>query len=177
MQAPVKAPESCTSLNKNLALHPALTVVDGWGGFGGFVFQRPKNAAKTPQINKRNRLPLSALRCHRDRLSTTILAPFLAVVVFTHGHFGFHKKRAASVCMILAISLEARPRAGAIKATQATQATDLMEGKGPATFGRPGSVVGPQRPLGHCSPAPRHHLPATTYPPPTDLSKSGSFAC
>ncbi len=39
-----------------------------------------KNAAKTPQINKRNRLPLSALRCHRDRLSTTILAPFLAVV-------------------------------------------------------------------------------------------------
>ena len=89
------------------------------------------------------------------------------------------KKRAASVCMILAISLEARPRAGAIKATQATQATDLMEGKGPATFGRPGSVVGPQpqRPLGHCSLAPRHHLPATTYPPPTDLSISGSFAC
>jgi len=38
-----------------------------------------KNVAKTPQINKRNRLPLSALRCHRDRLSTTILAPFLAV--------------------------------------------------------------------------------------------------
>src|SRR5208283_3248654 len=38
-----------------------------------------KNAAKTPQINKRNRLPLSALRCHRDRLSTTFLAPFLAV--------------------------------------------------------------------------------------------------
>ena len=26
----VKAPESCTSLNKNLALHPALTVVHGW---------------------------------------------------------------------------------------------------------------------------------------------------
>ena len=42
-----------------------------------------KNAAKTPQINKRNRLPLSALRCHRDRLSTTILAPFLAVVLFS----------------------------------------------------------------------------------------------
>ena len=41
VQAPVKAPESCTSLNKNLALHPALTVVHGWGGFagfGGFVF-------------------------------------------------------------------------------------------------------------------------------------------
>ena len=38
-----------------------------------------KNAAKTPQINKRNRLPLSALRCHRGRLSTTILAPFLGV--------------------------------------------------------------------------------------------------
>jgi len=79
VQAPVKAPESCTSLNKNLALHPALTVVDGWGGFAGF-----------------------------------------GGFVFTHGHFGFHKKRAASVCMILAISLEARPRAGAIKATQAT---------------------------------------------------------
>ena len=30
-----------------------------------------KNAAKTPQINKRNRLPLSALRCHRDRLFNT----------------------------------------------------------------------------------------------------------
>ena len=54
-----------------------------------------KNAAKTPQINsgnptreraqlfqyQRNQLPLSALRCHRDRLSTTILAPFLAVVL------------------------------------------------------------------------------------------------
>ena len=38
-----------------------------------------KNAAKMPQINERNRLPLSALRCHRDRLSTAILAPFLAV--------------------------------------------------------------------------------------------------
>jgi len=38
-----------------------------------------KNAAKTPQINKRNRLPLSALRCHRDRLFNTILASFLAV--------------------------------------------------------------------------------------------------
>ena len=32
-----------------------------------------------PQINERNRLPWSALRCHRDRLSTVILAPFLAV--------------------------------------------------------------------------------------------------
>src|SRR5208337_2218332 len=49
--------------------------------------------------------------------------------------------------------------------------------KGPPTFWRPGSVVGPQRPPGHCSPAPRHHLPATTCPPPTDLPKSGSFAC
>ena len=39
-----------------------------------------KNAARMPQINERNRLPWSALRCHRDRLSTTILAPFLAVV-------------------------------------------------------------------------------------------------
>ena len=43
------------------------------------MFFTAKNAAKTPQINKRNRLPLSALRCHGDRLSTTILAPFLAV--------------------------------------------------------------------------------------------------
>jgi hypothetical protein len=130
VQAPVKAPESCTSLNKNLALHPALTVVDGWGGFAGF-----------------------------------------GGFVFTHGHFGFHKKRAASVCMILAISLEARPRAGAIKATQATQATDLMEGKGPATFGRPGSVVGPQRPTPSwplfsrpTPPPPRHYLPTTNRP-------------
>jgi hypothetical protein len=85
VQAPVKAPESCTFLNKNLALHPALTVVHGWGGFAGF-----------------------------------------GGFVFTHGHFGFHKKRAAPVCMMLVISLEARPRAGAIKATKATQATDLM---------------------------------------------------
>jgi hypothetical protein len=38
-----------------------------------------KNAARMPQINERNRLPWSALRCHRDRLSTAILAPFLAV--------------------------------------------------------------------------------------------------
>ena len=43
--------------------------------------------------------------------------------VFTHGHFGFQKQRAAPVCMILMIFLEARPRAGAIKATPAT---DLM---------------------------------------------------
>ena len=42
---------------------------------------------------------------------------------FTHGHFGFQKQRAAPVCMILMIFLEARPRAGAIKATPAT---DLM---------------------------------------------------
>ena len=41
--------------------------------------QRQKNAARMPQINERNRLPWSALRCHRDRLSTIILAPFLAV--------------------------------------------------------------------------------------------------
>ena len=43
--------------------------------------------------------------------------------VFTHGHFGFQKQRTAPVCMILMIFLEARPRAGAIKATPAT---DLM---------------------------------------------------
>ena len=79
VRAPDSAPETWTSLNKNLALHTALPVVDGFAGFGGFVF--------------------------------------------THGHFGFHKKRAAPVCMILMIFLEARPRAGAIKATQAT---DLM---------------------------------------------------
>src|SRR5208337_5661064 len=53
---------------------------------GGFSFIQvvgttTKNAAKTPRINKRNRLPLTALRCHRDRLSTTILAPFLAVEI------------------------------------------------------------------------------------------------
>ena len=40
-----------------------------------------KNAARMPQINECNRLPWSALRCHRDRLSTIILAPFLAVVL------------------------------------------------------------------------------------------------
>ena len=40
--------------------------------------------------------------------------------VFSHGHFGFHKKSAASVCMILVISWEARRQAGAIKATPAT---------------------------------------------------------
>ena len=79
VHAPDSAPETWTSLNKNLALHTALPVVDGFGGFGGFVF--------------------------------------------THGHFGFQKQRAAPVCMILMIFLEARPRAGAIKATPAT---DLM---------------------------------------------------
>ena len=79
VHAPDSAPETWTSLNKNLALHTALPVVDGFAGFGGFVF--------------------------------------------THGHFGFQKQRAATVCMILMIFLEARPRAGAIKATPAT---DLM---------------------------------------------------
>jgi len=79
VHAPDSAPETWTSLNKNLALHTALPVVDGFGGFAGFVF--------------------------------------------THGHFGFQKQRAAPVCMILMIFLEARPRAGAIKATPAT---DLM---------------------------------------------------
>ena len=79
VHAPDSAPETWTSLNKNLALHTAFPVVDGFGGFGGFVF--------------------------------------------THGHFGFQKQRAAPVCMILMIFLEARPRAGAIKATPAT---DLM---------------------------------------------------
>ena len=63
---------------------------------------------------------------------------FRAVVVFTPGHLGYHKKRAAPVCMILVIFLEARPRAGAIKATKATQATDLMvfPAPGPAGSGR-----------------------------------------
>ena len=46
--------------------------------------------------------------------------------VFSHGHFGFHKKSAAPMCMILVISWEARRRAEAIKATKATQATNLM---------------------------------------------------
>jgi hypothetical protein len=52
VQAPDSAPETCTSLNKNLALQPAYTVVDAWGGFAGF-----------------------------------------GGFVFTHGHFGFHKKK------------------------------------------------------------------------------------
>ena len=82
VHAPDSAPETWTSLNKNLALHTALPVVDGFGGFAGF-----------------------------------------GGFVFTHGHFGFQKQRAATVCMILMIFLEARPRAGAIKATPAT---DLM---------------------------------------------------
>ena len=76
VHAPDSVPETWTSLNKNLALHTALPVVDGFGGF-----------------------------------------------VFTHGHFGFQKQRAAPVCMILMIFLKARPRAGAIKTTPAT---DLM---------------------------------------------------
>ena len=82
VHAPDSAPETWTSLNKNLALHTALPVVDGFCGFAGF-----------------------------------------GGFVFTHGHFGFQKQRAAPVCMILMIFLEARPRAGAIKATPAT---DLM---------------------------------------------------
>ena len=82
VHAPDSAPETWTSLNKNLALHAALPVVDGFGGFAGF-----------------------------------------GGFVFTHGHFGFQKQRAAPVCMMLMIFLEARPRAGAIKATPAT---DLM---------------------------------------------------
>ena len=85
VHAPDSAPETWTSLNKNLALHTALPVVDGFGGFGGFAG--------------------------------------FGGFVFTHGHFGFQKQRAAPVCMILMIFLEARPRAGAIKATPAT---DLM---------------------------------------------------
>src|SRR5271166_1279742 len=48
---------------------------------GPSFFSTTKNAARMPQINERNRLPWSALRCHRDRLSTIILAPFLAVVI------------------------------------------------------------------------------------------------
>ena len=82
VHAPDSAPETWTSLNKNLALHTALPVVDGFGGFAGF-----------------------------------------GGFVLTHGHFGFQKQRAAPACMILMIFLEARPRAGAIKATPAT---DLM---------------------------------------------------
>ena len=40
---------------------------------------------KAAQINKRNRLPLSAFRCHRDRVSTIILASFLAVGKIKYG--------------------------------------------------------------------------------------------
>jgi len=63
-----------------------------------------------------------------------------------------------------------------------------QERKGPATFRRPGSVVGPQRPPGHCSAAPRYTPPphptsgirscadppslATCLTPTTDLSKT-----
>src|SRR5208282_4530271 len=45
-----------------------------------------KNAARMPQINERNRLLWSALRYHRDRLSTAILAPFLAVAFHGNPH-------------------------------------------------------------------------------------------
>ena len=65
---PTPAPPLALSPLPDLTLHLSLSTT--------------KNAAKTPRINKRNRLPLSALRCHRDRLSITILAPFLAVVLF-----------------------------------------------------------------------------------------------
>ena|SRR5208283_5508317 len=37
VHAPDSAPETWTSLNKNLALHTALPVVDGFGGFAGFI--------------------------------------------------------------------------------------------------------------------------------------------
>ncbi len=36
-------------------------------------------------------------------------------------------------------------------------------GRGPPTYGRPGSVVGSQRPLRHCSPAPRPLPPAGNW--------------
>ena len=75
----------------------------------------------THRIAHRKRGPLSTrtLRCTLPfQLSMALVALF-----FTHGHFGFQKQRAALVCMILMIFLEARPRAGAIKATPAT---DLM---------------------------------------------------
>ena len=81
VQAPDRAPETYTSLNKNLALHPALPVDDGWGGFA-LLHPRPLWLPQKPAL--------------------------------------------APACMILVISWEARPRAGAIKATQATPATDLM---------------------------------------------------
>src|SRR5271166_114094 len=46
------------------------------------------------------------------------------------------------------------------------QATQNRERRwGPPTFGRPGSVVRPQRPLGHGSPAPRPMPPAGNWVP------------
>ena len=77
----------------------------------------------THRIAHRKRGPLSTrtLRCTLPfQLS---MAFCFGGFVFTHGHFGFQKQRPATVCMILMIFLEARPRAGAIKATPAT---DLM---------------------------------------------------
>ena len=63
----VGAPKcATTAMHEYLRKHPS-------------IFTTTKNAARMPQINERNRLPWSALRCHRDRLSTIILAPFLAV--------------------------------------------------------------------------------------------------
>jgi hypothetical protein len=82
VQAPDSAPETWTSLNKNLALHTALPVVDGWGGFAGF-----------------------------------------GGFVFTHGHFGFHKKHAAPVCMILVISWKLTREQ---EQSKPPKATDLM---------------------------------------------------
>ena len=83
----------------------------------------------THRIAHRKRGPLSTrtLRCTLPfQLSMALVALGFAGFggfVFTHGHFGFQKQRAAPVCMILMIFLEARPRARAIKATPAT---DLM---------------------------------------------------
>ena len=74
----------------------------------------------THRIAHRKRGPLSTrtLRC-----TALPVVDGFGGFVFTHGHFGFQKQRTAPVCMILMIFLEARPRAGAIKATPAT---DLM---------------------------------------------------
>ena len=55
-----------------------------------------------PQINEHNRLPWSALHCHRDRLSTIILAPFLAVVFFgvtSSSAYQMYSKSLIIVCL------------------------------------------------------------------------------
>src|SRR5271157_2420595 len=76
---------SCCKPNRIEGLHRERIALDSNTITLASFFTTTKNAARMPQINERNRLPWSALRCHRDRLSTIILAPFLAVVFFKYG--------------------------------------------------------------------------------------------